>query len=270
VEQVLEVADGHGITLMPVLFDGIWDPRPRPGPQPAPTPGVHNSTWLQSPGAAVLADPGRWDSLRPYVEAVVGRFARDPRVVVWDLFNEPDSPNPSYRRQEPSGKTGLVARLLERVFDWAAAVDPVQPLTVGIYNGTKRGAARSRAAARVMFERSDILTFHCYEGRKGLEDSIAHMASIGRPVVCTEWMGRPRSPVELLDVFARHGVGAYSWGLVDGRSQTKYPWTSWWWGGAGEPDPWFHELLHPDGTPYSADEAARFRRVAADMKNEHP
>ena len=270
VEQVLEVADRHGITVMPVLFDGIWDPQPRTGVQREPRPFVHNSTWVQSPGAAVLADPRRWDSLRPYVEAVVGRFAHDPRVVVWDLFNEPDSPNPAYRRLEPAGKTALVAQLLERVFDWAAEVDPDQPLTVGIYNGTKRGAERNRAAARVMFERSDILTFHCYEGRRGLEATIEHLSSFGRPLVCTEWLGRPRSPVELVEVLARHGVGAYSWGLVDGRSQTKFPWTSWYRRRRGEPEPWFHDLLHPDGTPYSADEAALFRRVALGMKNGQP
>ncbi|MEX0767537.1 MAG: cellulase family glycosylhydrolase [Microthrixaceae bacterium] len=267
VEQVLEVADSHGISVMFVLFDGIWNPRPIVGPQREPKPFLHNSTWLQSPGAEVIANPEQWDSLRSYVEAVIGRFAHDPRVVVWDLFNEPDSPNPAYRKFEPSGKTALIARLLEHIFDWAAAVNPDQPLTVGIFNGTRRGAERSRPAARVMFERSDVLSFHCYEQRKGLEDSIRYLSSFGRPLLCTEWMGRPRSSVDLLEVLAEHGVAAFNWGLVDGRSQTKYPWTSWYLPRKGEPEPWFHDLLHADGTVYSKQEAACFRRVAELMKN---
>ena len=266
-EQVLEVANSHGITVMPVLFDGIWNPRPVVGRQRDPRPQLHNSIWLQSPGAAVIANPDRWDSLRPYVEAVIGRFAHDPRIIAWDLFNEPDSPNPAYRKFEPAHKSALIARLLEQVFDWAAAVDPDQPLTVGIFNGTKRGAERSRQAARVIFERSDIYSFHSYEGDKGLADSIQYLSSFGRPLVCTEWLGRPRSPAVLLEVLASHSVGGFNWGLVDGRSQTKFPWTSWYVRRKGEPNPWFHELLHPDGTPYSDQEAQLFRKVASSMSS---
>ena len=262
-DEVLGIAAGHGISVMPVLFDGIWDPRPRTGPQRPPRPGVHNSRWLQSPGAEVLGDPARWDGLRPYVEQVLGRFGGDPRVVVWDLFNEPDSPNPAYRRHDPRGKSGLVSRLLERVFDWAVAVDPDQPLTVGVFNGTKRRAARTRPLARTVLERSDVVSFHCYEGEQGLLDTIGHLSTFGRPLVCTEWLGRPRSPAALLEVLAAHDVDAFNWGLVAGRSQTVWPWTSWWWRRPGVPDPWFHDLLHDDGRPYDAAEADLFRRTAA-------
>ena len=73
-------------------------------------------------------------------------------------------------------------------------------------------------------------------------------------------MGRPRSTPDLIEVFADSGVGCYTWGLVDGRTQTKYPWTSW--QKATPPDaPWFHELLHGDGTPYDEREVELFRRV---------
>ncbi|NIR40817.1 MAG: 1,4-beta-xylanase, partial [Actinobacteria bacterium] len=51
-----------------------------------------------------------------------------------------------------------------------------------------------------------------------------------------------------------------NWGLVDGRTQTRFPWRSW-----TEPvdddEPWFHELLHADGAPYSEAEAQVFRRL---------
>ena len=260
VEEVLSVAASHDISVMPVLFDGIWDPRPRIGPQRDPRPGIHNSMWLQSPGRDVIADPSRWDALRPYVEAVIGRFGADPRVVVWDLFNEPDSPNLAYLRDEIPHKADLVARLLTRVFDWATELDPDQPITAGVYTHTTHAAERARETARVSMERSDIITFHSYQRRSGLEAAIDRLERLGRPLVCTEWMARPTSPVELIDAFAARDVGAYCWGLVDGRTQTRFPWTSWV-RRAPTTRPWFHDLLHSNGTPYDPAEAEHLRRV---------
>ena len=260
-DDVLGIAAGHGISVMPVLFDGIWDPDPRIGPQKEPRPGVHNSTWLQGPGAAVLADRSRWPSLRPYVEAVLERFGADERVVAWDLFNEPDSPNPSYARRDPTGKRRLVGDLLELVWDWAAEADPGQPLTVGVYEVPAHHPERASHVARTAIERSDVISFHCYQGEDALRQAIRGLQLHGRPVICTEWMGRPHSPVRLAEVFHEEGVGAYSWGLVDGRTQTKYSWLT-----ALRPDkpdrPWFHELLHADGTPYDEAEAQLLRRLS--------
>ena len=260
-DRVLDLAAGHGISVMPVLFDGIWDPEPRPGVQRSPRPGVHNSTWLQSPGAAVVADRSRWASLRPYVEAVIDRFRSDDRVVAWDLWNEPDSPNPSYAHRDPARKGALIGELLELVWDWAADVDPVAPLTVGVYLFPDRHAERASAVARTAIERSDVISFHSYAPERGLVTAIDELARHGRPLLCTEWMGRPRSPVALARVLAERGVGAYTWGLVDGRTQTRFSWTSWL---RRDPPgaPWFHELLHADGRPYDDAEAALLRSVS--------
>jgi hypothetical protein len=261
VDHVLQLAAGHGISVMPVLFDGIWDPDPRPGPQRAPRPGIHNSTWLQGPGAAVVEDRSRWPSLRLYVDAVLGRFGADPRVVAWDLFNEPDSPNFAYARRDPADKANLIADLLEEVWDWAEAADPAQPLTVGVYLFPHPHPERASRVARIALERSDVVSFHCYEDAKGLRETIATLRALGRPLVCTEWMGRPGSPVALAQVLHDEGVGAYMWGLVDGRTQTRFPWTSW----VRRTAPgavWFHELLHADGRPYDEAEVALLRRLA--------
>ena len=43
-----------------------------------PRPGVHNSGWVQSPGAAALEDPKQYPRLEAYVKGVVGAFANDP------------------------------------------------------------------------------------------------------------------------------------------------------------------------------------------------
>jgi hypothetical protein len=261
VDRVLDLAAERGIRVLPVLFDGIWDPDPRPGPQRSPRPGVHNSTWVQGPGAAIIDDRTRWPTLRPYVEGVIERFAHDERVVGWDLFNEPDSWNLAWAHRDPSGKRAKVAALLEHVWDWAEAVDPTQPLTVGVYELVTRHPERASAVARTAIERSDVISFHCYSGAEGLTQAIDGLARHGRPLLCTEWMGRPASPVALAELLRDRKVGAFCWGLVDGRTQTRYPWTSW---QRRTPPgaPWFHELLHPDGTPYDEDEAALLRRLS--------
>jgi len=92
-DQFLSIASKHHIRPMLVLFDSCWDPNPKLGPQRPPIPGVHNSGWVQSPGAAALQDPSQYPRLQAYVLAVVGAFARDQRVLAWDVWNEPDNGN---------------------------------------------------------------------------------------------------------------------------------------------------------------------------------
>src|SRR4051795_7462403 len=78
--QFLDVADRHGIGVVFVPLDSVWDPSPRPGKQREPRPHVHNSGWVQSPGAEILKDPARQDELEGYIRGVVGRFKDDRRI----------------------------------------------------------------------------------------------------------------------------------------------------------------------------------------------
>src|SRR6185312_5862517 len=56
----LDIAARHGIKPLLVLFDSCWDPNYKMGPQHPPIPGVHNSGWVQSPGAKALADVNQY------------------------------------------------------------------------------------------------------------------------------------------------------------------------------------------------------------------
>ncbi len=275
VDVFLRVADHNGISTVLVLFDGVWNPEPQLGPQGDPTPRVHNSMWVQGPGAAVLGDRSLWPRLRPYVEAVVTRFAHDPRVVVWDLFNEPDQTNAiSYPRREVSGKARLANDLLNQIFDWCCAVDPDQPLTAGVFVGVNGSVERTGRLNRTMLSRSDVISFHSYSPRAKLLSTIEHLRRYRRPILCTEWMARTvGSRVQLVDVLAEQQVSAWSWGLVDGRSQTKYPWTTWLRRPKEDSRPkddkgiWFHDLLHRDGRPFDAAEAESLRAAARRMRS---
>src|SRR6266478_4602436 len=93
IDSFLTIASKHHIRPVLVLFDSCWDPFPKLGPQHPPIPGVHNSGWVQSPGAVALEDRAQLARLEAYVKGIVGDFASDQRILAWDLWNEPDNDN---------------------------------------------------------------------------------------------------------------------------------------------------------------------------------
>ena len=249
--QFVSIAARHGIKPMFVLFDSCWDPFPKLGKQHAPRPGVHNSGWVQSPGAERIDDPSYTRTLRDYVMAVLTQFRTDDRVLAWDLWNEPDNPSRQYRNVERSDKQQRVANLLPQVFSWARAVDPQQPLTSGVWDGEWDTAHRN-AISGIQLDNSDVITFHSYGDPATFENKIGELSPLGRPMICTEYMARTLgSTVEgILPVAKRHNVGVVNWGLVAGKTQTYFPWDSWDHPYTAIPEVWFHDLLRPDGRPF--------------------
>ena len=114
-DQFLGLAARHGIKPLLVFFDSCWDPNPKLGPQHPPIPGVHNSGWVQSPGRAGLADATNYPKLKAYVQGVIHAFANDPRILGWDLWNEPDNGADDQAGEKWKG----VSALLPQVFAWA-------------------------------------------------------------------------------------------------------------------------------------------------------
>ena len=257
VDAFLDMASRAGIQTMFVLFDDVWCVDSKRGPQPAPYPGRHNSGWVQAPGLAALRaypnDTALQERLERYTKGVLGAFGRDSRVAVWDLYNEPGGfPSPL---DEPVGDACLP--LLADVFAWARDVDPLQPLTSGIWEVPHKPLPE--AISQLQWAHSDIVSFHHYGPPEDLEAFCDRLrARSSRPLVCTEYMARPlQSRFEThLPIFRERGIGAIHWGLVSGKTQTVYPWWSWF---DKEPQPepevWFHDVLRADGTPFDAAEA---------------
>jgi hypothetical protein len=268
-EQFLTIADRHGIRPVLVLFDSCWDPDPKLGPQHRPIPGVHNSGWLQSPGRRDLVDPANDARFRAYVEGIVGAHARDPRVLAWDIWNEPDNPGGgSYNDDQLKDETRRIEDLLPRAFAWARAQNPIQPLTSGVWIGPdwSPGAASLTKIQRIQLAESDVITFHNYEWPEAFEARIAQLRSYGRPLICTEWLARGNgSNVDtILPIARRENVGMINWGLVDGDIQTRLPWDSWERPYTlQEPTIWFHDLMRRDGTPYRPREMELFKALGA-------
>jgi hypothetical protein len=224
---------------------------------------VHNAGWVQSPGAAVLADPARQDALEPYVKGVLERFREDPRIDGWDLFNEPDNPNPAYLDAEIPDKAERALELLRKAFAWAREVAPAQPLTAGVWRGEWGDPAALSEIDRFSLESSDVVSFHCYGDLADLQRRVAALRRYERPLLCTEFMARSLGSTfdPHLGWMKEQGVGAYCWGFVAGRIQTEYPWDSWVKRYDDEPSPWFHDVLRRDGRAYDPAEVAYIRSL---------
>ncbi|MGD0298293.1 MAG: cellulase family glycosylhydrolase [Bryobacteraceae bacterium] len=270
IDEFLRIADRHKIKPMFVLFDSCWDPAPKLGKQHAPTPGIHNSGWVQSPGAEALKDPAQYGRLEAYVRGVVGAFANDPRILAWDIWNEPDNVNDgSYGKLEPRNKVELVAALLPKAYGWARAANPKQPLTSGVWTGDWNDPKKLNAMQKTQLEMSDVISFHNYSAPDDFEKHVRELEGFHRPILCTEYMARGvKSTFEgILPIAKKYKVAAINWGLVAGKTQTWLPWDSWQKPYVGrEPAVWHHEVFHTDGKPYRQAEVDFIREMSTFMK----
>lgn len=260
----LQIAARHHIKPLFVLFDSCWDPFPKTGKQRAPKPHVHNSGWVQNPGYHALKDPAQYPRLETYVKGVVGRFANDARILGWDVWNEPDNTNnSSYGKQELPDKARYVLPLLQQSFEWARSVSPSQPLTSAVWQGNWSDDSHLKPIEKVQLEQSDIISFHNYEAPQELEKCIKWLQRYERPILCTEYMARGNGSTFAgsLPVMKKYNVGAWCWGLVDGKTQTIYAWDSWKKTYTSEPVLWFHDVFRKDGTPYKQEETALIKSL---------
>jgi hypothetical protein len=265
INQFLDIAARHHIRPLFVLFDSCWDPYPKLGRQRDPKPGVHNSGWLQSPGARALQDPAEYPRLKAYVTGVVQAFGKDPRVLGWDVWNEPDNMNTnSYGSMEPTNKVQLVLALLPEVFDWAREAGAEQPLTSGVWKGDWSSDAKLSPMERVQLQSSDVISFHNYDSAAEFEKRIKWLQRLNRPILCTEYMARGNGSTfeGSLPIAKTYKVAAINWGFVAGKTQTYLPWDSWQKPYVGrEPAVWFHEIFKQDGTPYKEQEVDLIRKL---------
>lgn len=241
----LAIADRKGIKILFTIFDDCWNPDPKIGKQPEPKPGIHNSGWVRSPSAAVHNDPSQWEYLEQYVKDVLTSFKNDPRVWVWDLYNEPGN----------SGYNLGSLPLLKKIFEWGRAVNPSQPLTCATWYDNK-------TLNEFQLENSDVISFHNYSNAESLEKEIVEKLKLGRPLICSEYMARTRDSrfQTHLPIFKKYNVAAINWGLVAGKSNTIYQWDTPIPDGS-EPKTWFHDVFRKDGTPYSVEEIETIKKL---------
>ena len=244
IEQFLTIADKHKIRPLFVFFDDCWNPDPKPGLQPKPKQSVHNSGWVRSPGDHQRNWPADLPRLEKYVTDILKTHKNDKRIYAWDLYNEPGN----------SGYDEKSLPLLKKVFEWGWSVRPSQPMTVGVWYGNE-------ALNNFQTANSDVISFHNYNDAQNLQAQIDDLRKFKRPLINTEWMARTNNSRVLthLPIFHKEKVACINWGLVNGKSNTIYAWGTA--EGAPEPNPWFHDLFHPNGNPYDKAETDLFKKL---------
>jgi hypothetical protein len=262
-DMFLDIAARHHIRPLLVLFDSCWETDPHLGPQHPPIPGIHNSGWVQSPGKARLLALATEPQLKAYVTGVIGAFANDPRILGWDVWNEPDNGGGDKAEDVPA-KVRRVNELLPQAFTWARSAHPTQPLTSGVWTGDWSNPSKESETTKIQLAQSDVISFHNYDWPEGFEARIKELQPLHRPIICTEYMARGAGSTfdGDLPIAKQYHVAAINWGLVAGKTQTYLPWDSWQRPYVLiQPTVWFHEVFRNDGTPYRQREVDLIRQL---------
>jgi len=253
-EKFLAICDKHGIKPGFVFFDdchrpeGIFLDKPT-----APVKGYHNGRWAQCPQHR-HRDPQNFERFKPYVQEVIRAHRADPRVMFWEIFNEPQ------RGAEYS------ERLRRAGYRWAKDLEPIQPVLNCFFS---QGWGDSDV--------SDVVDAHLYQSDLPAWDRMAD-ANARKGTVITEagarWhaprrnFGEPCGVINWLQrrrAAGRSTPGVYlCWELMVGNSNCRWHWVDK--PGVPEPTvPWCG-LMWPDATPVSLAEAEAVRRYATGQR----
>jgi len=245
INKYLEIADRHHIQTIFVFFDDCWNPNAKPGKQPEPKPGIHNSGWMQDPGYP-LTKEADYAALKVYVDDILTTFKHDKRILLWDLYNEPGN----------GDKNKIAHILLPKVFAWAHAINPDQPVSSGMWDWNLE------AFNKIQLQNSDVITYHCYDSPDLHERVVKVLKIYGRPLICTEYMARPRNSTfeNTMPMLKKENVGAINWGFVSGKTNTIYAWDTPMPNGS-EPKVWFHDVFRKNGEPYKKEETDLIRKL---------
>ena len=291
-DQFLDICQKYDIRPFFVFFDDCHFPNPKLGKQPLPVKGYHNPGWVNSPARDVAlryadgkATEAEKQRLKGYVQQTMERFRDDPRVLMWELYNEPG--RGTLLEGDFGQDTTLQAHIGEKsnklVCDswvWAREIAPSQPIT----SSTEGSIGEQNIAINRI--NSDLFSIHSYGGPDYLRKQVKDYRKDGRPVMVTEWLARGRgSTVEdCLPVMKELNVGAINWGFVSGKTGTVWPWASRYDSAkrrlsakalresghvvqSGEPFPepevWHHDLFRQDGTPYDQKEIELFKKLTS-------
>ena len=241
----LQIASRHHIKIMFVFFDDCWNPQARPGKQPNPVPGRHNSGWLQDPGKPLNNDTTIFPLLETYVKDIMNAFADDERIVIWDLYNE------------PNGSNNSSMKLLQQVFRWAKESKARQPVTAAIWDYNLKDYNNFQ------LNNSDIISYHNYGDSVWHRQEIDSLVQYDRPLICSEYMARTRNSTfrTILPMLRRENVAAINWGLVSGKTNTIYAWDDTTHKDGSEPALWFHDIFSNNGIPYKQEEVELIKRI---------
>ena len=218
-DKYLTSAYSHGIRTMLVLSNecavrtAVYEP-PVFGEQPyypACHGGMKTTVWYEHGSDKrfnLLDDPEIAPKYYEMVREIIEKYARDDRVIAWNLMNEPGNArgNKSWNH-------------LIRFFEIGREIDPMQPLCADVWRGMKNCRPNTEIE-QLALDLSDVISYHCYGSYEENIDYIMQLRKLGRPALNTEWMNRlnPTNRVDLLfPLFCLERIGSYSFGFVAGK-----------------------------------------------------
>lgn len=274
IEAFLGVCQSNNIKVILTLLDDceFSGETPHYGEQPAPVPGVHNSRALASPGREHVMNLAIWPDIERYTKDVLSHFGQDPRVVLWDLYNEPTNRmlfKDGIHREFDEALEAHSHALTQKMFEWARHIGPEQPLTVAAWHA-ELDTPFSHPTDHLALSESDIITFHAYVPPEAMTRIADIVSQYQRPVLCTEWMARHLGSTyqTQLPTLKQKDIGVFQWGLVRGKTQTWLPWP-WVEVLPTQEGLWFHDLLDEEGRPFDEAEIALIRQCLAELKGSH-
>ena len=271
VDEFLTLCCSFGITVMPVLFDDCCVPRAQYqpmqfGPQPDPEPGYFGGSSVtcfdgtEDMGYNLTDEPGMEPVVRAYIHQLAQRYGNDPRILLWNVWNEPGN---SHR-----GSKSLP--MMRKVFQFLREGQVMQPLTADVFASMpgcpypdeylKDPRIESEIELEAL-ELSDVITFHYYGDYVHTRALIRHLQAYGRPVICDEWLHRPmRSLMQThLPLFKKERVGSYFFGFVNGKRQFNEPWEFLKERRDMDFSLWMHDIFHEDFRAYDPEEISVLR-----------
>ncbi len=268
-EDYLALADSFGVKVMLTLGNDCTVPKAlytpvKFGPQNVdwgwhsgirrgPHAGGHTGA-----GYMLADEPEYQPKFFQMVEELAARYAKDPRIQIWDVWNEIGN---SSRRE-------MSLPMMERCFEILRAHDPIQPLTADVWSYNENMEVTDPVQIRAL-ELSDVITFHCYAPLEKMVQVIRNLKAYGRPLINNEWLNRieQNNVQEMIPLFWLEGIGSYFWGLIQGYSQTYEPWGCYFddiknpdYHGPNDYTKPQHDLYRFNGLPYDAKEVATIRK----------
>lgn len=272
-ERYVSLADEYGISCMVVLGNDCVPPyeeamkRMHLGEQHVDW-GYHGGRKVSQHGEfagagyCILDDPAYTEKYYDFVRELVKTYKDDPRILIWDVYNEPGN----------SKRKSMSLPYLKKFFEIIRGIDPIQPLTVGIWSQTENFDELLEIEKYGM-EHSDIISYHNYSSYENNVRELKALKKFGRPILNTEWLNRCMgNTIEaLFPLFYLEEVGCYNWGLVAGKYQTYEPHNIIWDEYQKNPDKfrdfdftkWFHDLYRPSHNPYDPKEIELIKRFCA-------
>ena len=226
--------------------------------------GKEFKTWYQhekDDRYSILDDPTIAPKYYEMVRELITKYKDDPRILVWNLMNEPGNGR---------GSKSLVH--LKKFFEIGREIDPIQPLCADVWRGMKDGKATSEIE-QFALEESDVISYHSYTSYLKNVLIIKQLKRYDRPIFNTEWLSRPSgNTVQLMmPLFFLEQIGCYQWGFVAGKYQTYEPsqgvWKNYEENGYEavkhlDFTKWQHDLYRPGGRfPYDPEEIEIIRKL---------